>query len=80
MSYAKIVNEIGEKVPHTTIRGLRLAIKNRKLSDGRYTGIFPGGTKQIFELTSTSVGKEKKSVTRVKARHTQTNKVQPHLN
>jgi len=72
MGYKSITNEIGERVPHTTIRGLRLAIKNRELGDGRYTATFRNGTSQLFEIISSSAGKDKKLVTRVKAHYIQT--------
>lgn len=73
--YKRIINNSGDKVSFTTIRGLRTAVKKHKLNDGRYIATFRNGTTQTFEIFSISVGKDKKTVTRVKARHTQTNKI-----
>ena len=42
----------GVQVPHTTIRGLQLAIQHKTQKDGVYVGITPCGNKHTWELVT----------------------------
>lgn len=44
----------GKQVPHTTIKGIKLAIRRKKLSDGKYVGLTPCGNIHTWEVKSTS--------------------------
>ncbi len=61
--YSRIQLESGQQVPHSTVRGLKLAIKNKKLSPGRYIMTCPGGNRHLWEIindsTHTSCGRAK---------------------
>ena len=54
MKYSNIQLEGGPQVPHSTVRGIVLAIQHNKLKEGRYIGTCPGGNKHLWEFTNTS--------------------------
>jgi len=51
MNY-KITNELGQKVPHSNIRGLKLAIQNRRtsLKEGIFKCVCPSGNIHTWEI------------------------------
>jgi hypothetical protein len=58
--YLNFKTESGNRVPHSTVRGLKLAIQRKKLNPGIYIGECPCGHKHVWEIehtsTHTSVG------------------------
>lgn len=58
--YLKITLESGNRIPHSTIRGLKLAIQHKKQNPGTYICYCPNGNRHIWEIehtsTHTSVG------------------------
>lgn len=51
-SYERIIKTDGTSVPHSTIYGLKLAIKHKKMPDGRYVGIKRNGNHDTWEIIS----------------------------
>ena len=45
----------GEQVPHSTLRGLKLAIQRKKLQAGKYECHCPGGNIHIWDIIQDSI-------------------------
>jgi len=52
--YQRITLESGKQVQHSTIRGLKLAIKNKKEAAGTYKCTCPSGNIHIWDILHTS--------------------------
>lgn len=52
MTYKRIIKTDGTSVPHTSIHGLKLAIKHRQQQDGKYVGIKKNGEHDTWEIVS----------------------------
>lgn len=52
--YSKITLENGPRVPHSTIRGLKLAIKHKKQPTGVFRCECPSGNIHIWKIENTS--------------------------
>jgi len=62
MKYSSIRTIEGTPVPHSTIRGLALAIQHKSQKDGKYKMITPCGNTHTWEFTTTlftTVGRAK---------------------
>jgi len=46
--------EDGQQVPHSTVRGICLAIQHNKLKEGKYVATCPGGNKHLWEFVNVS--------------------------
>jgi len=53
--YSKIKLVGGQQVPHSTIRGLKLAILHKKQSAGKYECECPGGNIHIWDIVATTL-------------------------
>lgn len=45
----------GARVPHSTVRGLKLAMRQGKLKPGNYTCQCPGGNVHVWEIVQSGV-------------------------
>lgn len=51
-SYKRIITVDGKSIPHTSIKGLKLAIKHKKLPDGEYIGLTKSGMAHTWKIIS----------------------------
>lgn len=52
--YSNIQLESGQQVPHSTVRGIVLAIQHNKLKEGKYIATCPGGNQHLWEFINSS--------------------------
>lgn len=55
--YKQILNKFGNHVGHSTIRGLKQAIRRKKVLEGDFIGICPNGNQHHWSITTSGTHK-----------------------